>query len=294
MTAKPSDLFLDLPHQRSHIVDWSGPIDTPTILLLHGLSSNVKMWNLVAPRLAQNFQVVALDQRSHGLTPAPTDNDFGFAAVCDDLHQVCTQLEIVRPIVVGHSWGGNVALEYAVRYADGIAGVVMIDGGYLSLREVMTWSQVEKMTAPPRWAGKLLDEFLSHAKHIWGGQLSTEVLDEIRGNFTVLADQTIVPHLAFDNHLRIMRATWEQSTDALYAQLKCPTLFLPCLPPEPHDLPAQQFLGWKRKTAAHIQKVTSRAQIDWLVDSIHDVPVQRPELVADKILSFVKAVVFTN
>jgi pimeloyl-ACP methyl ester carboxylesterase len=88
-----------------------------------------------------------------------------------------------------------------------------------------------------------------------------------------------------------MRATWEQSTDTLYTQLKCPTLFLPCLPPEPQDLPAQQFLGWKRKTAAHVQSVTSHAQIEWLANSIHDVPLQRPELVAERICSFAKAIV---
>jgi pimeloyl-ACP methyl ester carboxylesterase len=161
--------FLDLPNQRTHVVEWSGRANASTILLVHGLASNAKMWNLVAPKLARTFHVVALDQRSHGLTPVPADNDFGFSAVCEDMHLVCKELGITRPVVVGHSWGGNVALEYATRYADSVAGVVMIDGGYLSLREVMTWSQVEKMMAPPRWAGKPLADFLLHAERIWAG-----------------------------------------------------------------------------------------------------------------------------
>jgi hypothetical protein len=86
-----------------------------------------------------------------------------------------------------------------------------------------------------------------------------------------------------------MKTTWEQSTDALYAQLKKPVLFLPCSPPESHDLFAQQFLSWKRKTATHIQTVAPHAKIDWLLDSIHDVPLQRPELIAERISAFVKA-----
>jgi hypothetical protein len=112
------------------------------------------------------------------------------------------------------------------------------------------------------------------------------------GNFTVAPDQTITPHLSFDNLLKIMRATWEQRTDALYAQLKNPALFLPCLPLKPHDLQAERFLFWKQKTATYIQAVLPQAQIDWLADSIHDVPLQRPKLVADKILAFAQAVVF--
>jgi pimeloyl-ACP methyl ester carboxylesterase len=293
MAAKPTDIFLDLPHLRSHIVDWGGPIDRPTILLIHGLASNAKMWNLVAPKLALNYRVVALDQRSHGLTEMPADNDFSFAAVCGDMHLVCNHIGISLPIVAGHSWGCSVALEYATRYADSVAGVVMIEGGFAGMNKVVTWPQFEKMVAPPRWAGTPLVEYLERAKHVWGKYYSAEVLDEIMGNVEVSSDQTVTPRLAYDNQVRIQRATWEQDADTLYAQVKSPALFLPCLPPEPHDPQTKQLTAWKKRMAIpHIQAAIPQAQIDWLDNSLHDVPLQRPNLIAEKIRAFAQAIVF--
>jgi pimeloyl-ACP methyl ester carboxylesterase len=289
--ALANELFLDLPHQRSHIVEWSGPADSLTILLAHGLASNAKMWNLVAPILAQNFRVVALDQRSHGSTGKPDDNDFDFAAVCGDMHLVCSHLGISRPVVVGHSWGGSVALEYAARYSDSAAGIVMIEGGFAGMNKVVTWPQFEKMVAPPRWAGTPLVEYLDRAKHVWGEHFSAEVLDEIMGSIEVCADQTVAPRLAYEDQVRIQRATWEQDADTLYAQVQCPALFLPCLPPEPHEPQTKQLMAWKQRMAVpHIQTAIPQAKIDWLADSIHDVPLQHPDLVAEKIRAFARAI----
>jgi hypothetical protein len=115
------------------------------------------------------------------------------------------------------------------------------------------------------------------------------VLDEVMGNVEVRGDQTIVPHLSFENHTQILRTVWEQDV-ALYAQVKCSALFLPSLPPEPHDRQTEQILNWKRRMVVpHIQADMPQAQIEWLVDSVHDVPLQRPELVAEKIRGFAAA-----
>lgn len=287
MTDTSTDLFLDLPNLRLHLVDWGGLDDIPAILLIHGLASNAKMWNLVAPTLARSYRVMAVDQRSHGLTAVPDDYNYSFAAVCDDIHLVCEHFEIERPIVVGHSWGANVALEYAARYADSVTGIVAIDGGFIGLNKVMTWPQIKEVAAPPRWSGTPFTEYLERAKQSWGEHLSAEALDEIMGNIEVYDNQTIAPRLAFDDHLEILRATWEQDADTLYAQVKSPALFLPCLPPEPHNSQTQRFLAWERKTATRIQTLMPNAQIDWLVDSIHNVPLQRPKLITEKIRAFV-------
>jgi len=289
MNSRPIDLYLDLPSQRSHVVNWGGLIGAPTILLIHGAASNAKMWNLVAPDLSRDFRVVACDQRSHGETSAPTANDFSFAAVCSDIHVVCKQMAITRPIVVGHSWGGNIALEYAARHPANIAAIVMIEGGFAGMNKIVTWPQFEKMVAPPRLKGTPLSEYLERAKRNWGDYFNTAVLDELMGNVEVCADQTIAPHLSFDNLRQIQHATWEQDADTLYAQVKSPALFLQCLPTEPHDLPTKQILAWKQKTATHIRSLIPQAQIEWLADSHHDVPLQRPALIADKIRAFVES-----
>lgn len=287
----PTDLFLDLQTQRSHVLDWGGPSDAPTVLLIHGLglTSNAQAWNLLAPILAQNMRVVALDQRSHGQTEAPSDNDFSFEALSGDLHQVCRHLGIRQPILVGHSWGGDAVLQYAARYADSVAGAVALDGGFVGMNKVMTWPQAEAVSAPAHWAGISLVAFRDEVKQLWGDLYSAEIFDIIMASFELRSDQTIAPHLSFENQLRIARAVWEQDADELYGKVKCPTLFLPCLAPEPHDSFIQQFLAWKRMKEAHIKVAMPHAQIDWLTDSIHDVQLQHPEAIAKNIVEFVQS-----
>jgi pimeloyl-ACP methyl ester carboxylesterase len=289
----PIDLYFDLPQHRAHVVDWGGAPNAPSVLLIHGLASNARIWNLVAPALTKQFRVCALDQRSHGLSSAPVDNQYDFAAMCGDIRLVGDRLGLDQPVLVGHSWGGGVALEYAARYRDRVRGIVMIDGGFAGLNKRLTWEDAEQRLAPPRLAGTPLSVFQERAKGWLGEIYSDAVFEVIVGNFEVRADGTVAPHLAFENHLKIVRAMWEQDADRLYAEVKCPALYLPCLPPASPDPMAEQFLTWKRESVAHIQALMPTAQIDWLSDSIHDVPLQRPQLVAEKIATFAKRVTAT-
>ena len=284
----PTDLLLELPQQRSHVVDWTGPCDKPAILLIHGLASNVKMWQWVAPKLADEYRTVAIDQRSHGLTPAPADDDFGFSAICDDMHLICDRLGIKRALVVGHSWGSHVALEFASRHPDRTTGVVLIDGGFIGLNKVVPWSVAEKMMTPRRWVGTPLAELQEWAQCAWGKLYRAEILDVIMADFEVRADRTIAPRLSFENHVSIQREVFDQDV-ALYSQIKSTALFLPCAPPKPHDAPTEQVLNFKRHSLAQMQALMPQAQVEWLVDAVHDVPLQYPELLAEKIRTFSRA-----
>ena len=81
------------------------------IVLLHGLASNLKIWDLVVPLLANDYHVVAVDQRGHGRSSKPTSG-YEFESVVNDLHSFLQALNLVTPILVGHSWGADVVLEY--------------------------------------------------------------------------------------------------------------------------------------------------------------------------------------
>ena len=67
--------------------------------------------------LSQQFRVVAIDQRGHGETFKP-ETGYDFDTVVSDLHTFMDALDISSPIIVGHSWGADVALEYAVPIRD--------------------------------------------------------------------------------------------------------------------------------------------------------------------------------
>ena len=64
MAQAPRDEWVTIDGLKFYYRDWGGP--GQLVLLLHGLASTCHIWDMVAPILAQNHRVVALDQRGHG------------------------------------------------------------------------------------------------------------------------------------------------------------------------------------------------------------------------------------
>ena len=112
------DAFVDLNGLRFHYRDWGG-YGHPFVLL-HGLASTAHIWNLTAPLLAQRFRLFALDQRGHGQSAKPEDG-YDFSSTAGDLSAFIEALDLERPVIVGHSWGGNVAIQFAVDYPQAAA-----------------------------------------------------------------------------------------------------------------------------------------------------------------------------
>ena len=130
------------------------------LILLHGLASNLRIWDLVVSRLAPRYRVVCYDQRSHGLS-GDGDRTFSFEELAADLRAVI-DARGVDPVVVGHSWGASVALEYASRYP--CRGVVCVDGGVFDMQGMgSTWQTTEELLRPPRLIGPA-DEILARIK----------------------------------------------------------------------------------------------------------------------------------
>lgn len=98
----------------------------PPLLLVHGLACDRRY---LAPQFAyyrRSRRTVAVDLRGHGASDAP-EQAYTMPTFADDLAWLCDQLRIERPIVVGHSMGGVIALHLAARYPSLPAVIVMID-----------------------------------------------------------------------------------------------------------------------------------------------------------------------
>src|SRR5437016_3693898 len=115
MPVTPIDGFVRTNGLQLHYRRWTPPESTPRlppILLLHGLASAAHIWNLVAPLLAAHgFVVTALDQRGHGESDKP-NSGYDFTTIIADDTAAVQALNIEQPIIVGHSWGAMVALQY--------------------------------------------------------------------------------------------------------------------------------------------------------------------------------------
>ncbi len=256
----PSARRIELPGSglRLSALRWEpGQPATPPILLHHGLASSAGFWGPTAIRLAGSERpaapegaslagaegavqppahvVVALDARGHGESERP-DTGFDFATVVDDLHAALTALGWTgdgdRPLLVGHSWGGNVVLEYAARHAEVPAGIALVDGGFIELQHSMTWEETERELAPPRLEPMTWREFSARAAG-WYAATGWDPAVEaaVRHNFEELPDGTIRVRLARERHMQILRAMWEQRPSELYAQVRCPVLIAPARRP---------------------------------------------------------------
>ncbi len=277
MTPAPKDEWVNLNGLSFHYRDWGG--SGQPIVLLHGLASTCHIWDMVAPILAEDNAVVALDQRGHGVSAKP-DDGYDFATVSNDLLALIRSRNMERPIVVGHSWGADVALEFAVAYPQIARGICFVDGGMIepSARHADLATAKEEM-APPDFSGVTREAFLERFRSRRGSTFSGHQVEEIvLANFEVLADNTLRANLSRDNHLRIIEALWDHHPPALYPKVTCPVLIMPA---RQESDPAAMERGDRRaKSLAVAQSLLPISKIKWMEDSVHDVPIQRPELVA--------------
>ncbi len=287
MSITPVDGFVSANGLRLHYRRWS-PTEpgtgAPPILLLHGLASAARIWDFVAPLLAaQGYEVTALDQRGHGESDKP-ESGYDFATILADDAAVIEALDLHRPVIAGHSWGAMVALQYAAAYPEQVTALALVDGATFQLSQDRSREQARKELAPPRFAGTPRDTFLSYFRSgPLGQQWSPELEDSVLHIVQLREDDTVAPRLDFENHLQIIDAMWEQPTLELYAQVHCPVLLVAA---------EQQGTGeaWEARVRRRQQNyvlIQERCPTLCLVrmpDTIHDIPLQRPQELAKEIV----------
>ncbi len=262
------------------------------IVLVHGLGSNARKWDLVAPYLVEaGFRVAAFDMRGHGLS-AKTNEGYNFDTLSGDLRGLIEASKIEKPILVGHSFGAMLALDYAARNRRGKwapAGIVLVDGGMAQLDAYpgATWEGVKEVLAPPRYDGTTLAAFLSQFKkpdRKW--KPDDRALDLILTNFEIRRDGTIKPLMTYTRYIKALKALWGFQTYARYERINCPVLMLPVLPPSPHSTEEEIHLELKDQALKIARASIQDLHVNWLKDAIHDVPLQKPQELAEQIIRF--------
>jgi pimeloyl-ACP methyl ester carboxylesterase len=103
----------------------------PPVVLLHG---NPGFLDDFAPDepdgvfalLARQFHVVAIDRPGHGYSERPSAAGTTPHEQARLLHDALGQLGVARPVLVGHSWGGGLALVYTLEHPDDVRGLVLL------------------------------------------------------------------------------------------------------------------------------------------------------------------------
>ena len=229
-----------------------------TAVLLHGLGAPQRSWDRVTPLLAPHLRVVTYDQRGHGASAAA--DDYSLDAFLADLQAVLDTLALQQPLLVGHSFGGLLAVDHAAAHP-GCAGVVAVDGGLKVERPPVGWADVQAQLDRP--VTRLLSRAVTAIG--MGARLSYAELQR-------MADEA---------------AGREDRLEEAYGRLPCPLLVVLAskADPVPHG---EAMLAAVDTAATRLQQRHPQIKLARLPCG-HNIPLARPRELADLIVRFAKS-----
>ncbi|MBW3596201.1 MAG: alpha/beta hydrolase [Planctomycetes bacterium] len=111
--------------------------DGPDVVLVHAFTGNLAVWAFsgIMEALESEFRVTAYDLRGHGASSVPPAG-YNSAQMADDFRRMHDALGLRPAYVVGHSYGGVVAMHAAVLHPEKVAGVILSDTYFPGLRDL--------------------------------------------------------------------------------------------------------------------------------------------------------------
>lgn len=254
----------------------------PAIVMVHGNPGHAADFEMGAiDALSGRYRVIAVDRPGHGDSDRAANADT-VEEQAKILHDELTALSIKRPILVGHSWGGSLALAYALAYPEDLGGIVLVapaaypdkdDPFFLQLagkvpfigelgallgRSILSRGMVKKDLARAFYPQPVPEWYFKTVWRSWMGrkQLKAYFADEAQLNDSL-----------------------SKMTDH-YAEIQVPTVII--------TGDSDQIVDAKRN-ARQLHKVMKRSRIIELPRTGHEIPQTRPESIARAVALLNKA-----
>lgn len=149
----PDDRLLEIAGLQLRYREWGERhAEQPSLLLLHGFANSLQSFRELAPRLADQHHVIAIDMPGYGLSDKPVDYDYHNGPQAEMMIEAARALGLSRVVYVGHSLGGAIALQAAIKDPNTV-GLVLLNPGILSTGV----PKIVQVTLPPlpRMSAKL-------------------------------------------------------------------------------------------------------------------------------------------
>ena len=283
-SSRPRDEFVEANGLRFHYREWGDTRPRHVVILLHGYAETCEVWADVAPDLAREFRVIAIDQRGHGKSDRATDHDYSRATQVEDLEAIVEALGLRTVTLIGHSMGGANAICYAADNAEIVTAVVVIE------------------TAP-----EVLRSGIEQLRRLLGTRASFPSLDD-----AVEAFRPYLPYATTEQVERRVLASLVPNEDGVYAWHFDPILRDPLSRPPDAD-PGQRRLSdlWDGAdrlqcptmivrgqetdmlTPEAIQRLHRRvsgSRVSLIEDAGHSVPTDQPAALSLNIREFLQSV----
>ncbi len=264
----------------------------PAFVLLHGLDSSARTWDLVAARLAAaGHPAYAVDLRGHGESDRP-ESGYDTATAAADVAEVCRVLGLTGTVVAGHSWGAHVALRLAAERPSLVSALALVEGGWADPAVVYgSWevfsAVVRSVTAPSAFGdgGLTLDrmrEYLRVRHPDW----SAEAVEAAVLSLRVGPEGALAPPLSAEQRTEILRSLWDEPPASWYPAITVPTLVMPAVPTFSERWPAniRTLVDRMRSSVDDALAGLPHATLSEYLDSDHDLHAQHPDGVAGDLL----------
>ena len=99
--------------------------NTKEMIIIHGLFGMSDNWSTLGKRFSEYYKVHLIDLRNHGRSPH--SEEFNYEVMCEDISEYIYRHNIKKPILLGHSLGGKVAIKFAFAYSEKIEKLIVVD-----------------------------------------------------------------------------------------------------------------------------------------------------------------------
>lgn len=138
--------FVDICGAHVHVREQGNPRGVP-VLLIHGASASLHVWDAGAKVLGDKARLISVDLPGHGLTGAWPRHDYTVEAYADFIEALAGTLKLDRFVLVGHSLGGGVAWYFAATRPRRVSQLILVDSaGYPPAGGDLRW---------PTWLARL-------------------------------------------------------------------------------------------------------------------------------------------
>jgi N-formylmaleamate deformylase len=234
----------------------------PPLIVLHGLIANVACWTALAHALEEDYDVIMPDARGHGKSSAP-DHGYRYEDHANDVVGLIQAMRLSSPVLLGHSMGGMTAAVVASRKPNVLGGLILADPTFLSpelQREVFESDLADQHR---RMLTKSPDELLAEARRRHPDR-SSQTLD-------------LLARARLQTSIRAFDVLTQPNPD--YTKLVSAI-----------DVPSLLVIGdagvVSLATAAELQRLNPRLQVEQIPEAGHGLHYDQPERFAAVVKSF--------
>jgi pimeloyl-ACP methyl ester carboxylesterase len=254
--------------------DDQGPAGGTPLVLLHGLSSNLRWWDPVAAWLARRFRVVRYDQRGHGRSADGPTGGYTVDRLAADTATVLDRLALDRVVLVGHSAGADVAAAVTAAHPNRVAALALVEGGVYDPQLLFgdTWATAQPHMLRERRAPTtegVLAAYLAGTT-----SLPREALPALLGNYTRDEHGHLWPRPRHQACEQLAYDLWRRKPIESLAAVAQPVLVLAAQAGTAAHQPRLEAIRQARACLG------DQLRVVWLPGG-HDLPLEQPAMVAE-------------